>query len=283
MPKLILRERRFGMLNRRLVTDAGGAPCCCGASCQCEPGMILAPFRYVGCRDNRYFNWEPTTTARLVTVRLTWAMSYSEYVVQTVDRITEVTARQQTYSGSATLCGYRFVGVNSYIWVIADALSALTYQRGGSVGETIDESANYEGALALSAWSPGRTTERDLYSVFGLGSVLTFAPTYSYPRLGAYTEAANVPRDACNISATISENRPPTYTESGSINKLYVASENGGTYTFNASSNVNGRHQVRTAQNVQWGISYDSCDGETAPSRPGGCAGCGDAGQLQIL
>jgi len=48
MPKLIIVNRRLGVVARHLVTDAGGAPCCCGGEPEpcCDPAWLCGP-RYV--------------------------------------------------------------------------------------------------------------------------------------------------------------------------------------------------------------------------------------------
>lgn len=48
MPKLILRDRQLGVVARQLVTDANGAPCCCGGVC-CPADAPCRPLPYVRC------------------------------------------------------------------------------------------------------------------------------------------------------------------------------------------------------------------------------------------
>ena len=48
MPKLIMRDRQLGVVARQLVTDANGAPCCCGGVCCPETAPCL-PTPYLAC------------------------------------------------------------------------------------------------------------------------------------------------------------------------------------------------------------------------------------------
>ena len=292
MPKLIRTGRTFGLLNRRLVTDAGGAPCCCGgAPCACVPGLILAPFRYVTCANGRYFpyTYAAAPSARLATVRLTWTMGYTEIVTSTVGNVPNTSARQGTYSGAATLCAYRVSSANNYTWVVSQGESAITYQSGGSSVETVAEAVNYSSQLALSSWNVGRTDEAGLYSVFRPGQTqsLTTFPEYRYPALGASTAAAGLPF-GCNVRESVSVTTSSAI-ETGAKIQRYAATATDGSFLFDAASIVQSRfspsrREVRVYQDVQWTIGYQTCDGDTSPqSLGGGCAGCGDASLLQII
>ena len=75
MAKLIVNNGKFGVLSRRLVTDAGGAPCCCGGVCQCSPNLALYELEYTSCDAGMKQNRQRLPVARLVTVAIQWSFT----------------------------------------------------------------------------------------------------------------------------------------------------------------------------------------------------------------
>jgi hypothetical protein len=74
MPKLIMRDRQLGVVARQLVTDANGAPCCCGGVCcpaeapclptpyvRCDAGGLMA---FGNCPQNRGYRMRVTSSWR---------------------------------------------------------------------------------------------------------------------------------------------------------------------------------------------------------------------------
>lgn len=74
MPKLIMRDRQLGVVARQLVTDANGAPCCCGGvCCPAEAPCLPLPYRRCGaggilvqdnCPPSRGYRMRVTSTWR---------------------------------------------------------------------------------------------------------------------------------------------------------------------------------------------------------------------------
>ena len=288
MPKLIRTGRTFGLLNRRLVTDAGGAPCCCGGGlCQCDPAYLLLPFRYHVCggSNNTYqpFIYEPTPPARLVTFEVAWNIRFDEFQFRFVPPplggplVPERIARLFTSEGRATVCLFRTSGQNSYQYVVARAASGETRIVVGDVPVQIDESVTYDETnipLRVTPFSQGIGW---VPAIFGQDA----AETPNYQPFG------------CDDTTTYSRTsgaRTVNATRTQTFRQVLGSGSFGLRTTGQSQSNNQEFPSLRRTANdttITWSYTLDPCDGSTEPSelggRPGGCAGCGDASQLQIL
>lgn len=158
MPKLLTIARKLRTLSRRIVTDAGGAPCCCSPTdgCPCDPSLPLWTQRYRTCVNGRKVTRQPLPRGRIVRVRFQW-----QYQTETFEsvrrRLANGTlsyyslAEQIIYSGAGVVC-WRF----NERPVVVSGLSAWSFRQAGTNIESIEEGGNERGAMAFlyrNGWS----------------------------------------------------------------------------------------------------------------------------------
>ena len=284
MPKLLTIDRKLRTLSRRIVTDAGGAPCCCSPSdtCPCDPALRLATFRADTCNaDGRYnpATFALSAPARIAIVRLTWALAW-----ETLDRTAlAAIAERGSSTGTAQWCVlHSTTGSNQLAWVLSGATSGFEYQRAGTTGETVTEMLSYAGPDALLVPTPeGARGHSALgWSVASKNS-LTWRgiPTPVAPLLNDYTGSCD--QDTTQASSNGRTSERLTYQ--------FIGDAAGGAASFSvnyrsaAADGVGLVTRTGTTE-AEWSIRYLTCEsgGPDQLTRPeGGCSNCGDRATLE--
>lgn len=281
MPKLLAIDRKLRTLSRRLVTDAGGAPCCCSPAdtCPCDPSLRFAAFRAETCTNGRRGGVVLSGGARMAVVRLTWAIAWETFT--RVPSPFYAQAEMGRSSGTAQWCVlHSTVGQNGLVWILSGATSASEYQSAGSGAGFPDvENVNYAGQDALLYPVPwtGRTNRGTWQTVVNRATLLSFSdlprpvpPSFVEPDYGA-----------CQSDATFSA---PGLTER--LVRNYGGGVDGGfasdvlTYVDSRANQITRRSSTVEAG---WSIRYLTCEigGPDQLQREPGCSNCGDRSTLE--
>lgn len=288
MPKLLAIAGKLRTLSRRLVTDAGGAPCCCSPSevCPCDPSLRLAEFRADTCRGGlvgpNVYDMSPV--ARIAIVRLEWGLAWDTLAF---DPLVRVATRGES-AGVAQWCVLHSpVDQNGLVWVLSGATSTFLYQRAGTNVESENEALNLAGPDALLVpVPPPRGAGRSNKAVaWHPGNSLTWrrGPEYSaaggpIPDFPQFIERDNT----CNQTTTFADRgivETLQYQFAGGVDGGQAAYSN--TYRF---ANATSRDERNTQWFARWTVRYLTCEsgGPDQLTRPeGGCSNCGDRATLE--
>ncbi len=151
MPKLLAIDRKLRTLSRRLVTDAGGAPCCCvGSHPQCCDSSWQCLPRYVAQCVNGQFRADYCRDARAMTENVTLTVSSQRlFTVSNGYRLFTSTAAQFVF----VLCRPSNMGISVLPEFLAGYISINETSNGAelyrfeSAGETLGV-----GAYDSSQW-----------------------------------------------------------------------------------------------------------------------------------
>jgi hypothetical protein len=298
VPKLLAIDRKLRTLSRRLVTDAGGAPCCCSPQdgCPCDPSLPLWTQRYRTCVNGRKVTRRPLPLGRIVRVRFSW-----QYTTETLtgvrrpsQNVNDQVARQYIYNGSGVVC-WRL----NQQPVIASGLSYWFYRQSGTNIETIEEERSDRGELAfvyrggtlaaIPAVRPPANTAEPNYDM-----QLPFATLYGGP------VSPNWSPDLCewaeDITTTVGEGGPFGQLVQRNI-YTYAFSDNGtlgavvGTTTFDSRdtrSYLGTGGEAVQREVASWSLAWErtvlTCEsgGVDQLLRPEtGCSNCGDRSTLE--
>ena len=290
MPKLIRLGRTFGRLNRRLVTDAGGAPCCCQGVC-CDQSLPCVDARLVRCADGRYARGL-CRQARGLEERFTLQFAYR--LVQTSSNGSSIDyAVSATFTGTICRSAPSF-GVGVFTPLVLSGFESYR-ESGPGFAFTQEDGGEVYGDQAISTFfwplqtlvgGPRRvlavTTDliaRDRVLAFGAGVLLVGAV-----QPGTLLQA---PIGLECVGTRSSEG--PGFT----FNRSWAANDDCGEAVAITAAFRNTSTDTRggiTSNTLEFGESiltgtrrWCSCDGDTSPQSIGGCVGCGDASLLQIL
>jgi hypothetical protein len=298
VPKLLAIDRKLRTLSRRLVTDAGGAPCCCGPQdgCPCDPALPLWTQRYRTCVNGRKVTRQPLPRGRIVRVQFSW-----QYATETLtgvrrpsQNVNDQVARQYIYNGSGVVCW-----LFNQRPIIASGLSAWSYRQAGTNIETVEESGNergdqaflYRGGrnyAAIPAVIPPANFGEPNYDM-----QLPFAAQYGGPA------SPNWSPDLCEWAEDITN----TVGEGGPFGQLvqrniyaYAFADNGTSGAVTGAANVDSRDTRSTlgtgGEAVQrevssWSLTWErtvlTCEsgGPDQLTQEPGCSNCGDRSTLE--
>ena len=182
---------------------------------------------------------------------------------------------------------YRY---NAFPQIVRGA-SAWSFIRVGNTVPTIMEGGNGEGPEAFwfrdrPASSPNvtnpRESEYDMFFPFNGDYGAPQSPDWS-PNKCQHSEDITERETTPGFDYEFLNKYTYTYQDSGQSGSVAGTSD----YSFVKNSRGLGvplSNKETASWSISWQRTFQSCDdGGTAPSRPGGCAGCGDASQLQIL
>jgi len=287
VPKLLAIAGKLRTLSRRLVTDAGGAPCCCGPGedCPCDPALRLQAFRADTCRGGVVGPsvFDMSAPARIAIVRLEWGLLWDALDFGPVVRV----ASSGESTGTAQWCVLHSpVDQNALVWVLSGATSAFVYQRAGTNVESEQESLNYAGPDALIVPVPaGRGIGRSNKSVaWHPGNSLTWRGGPTYPSGQPIPSSPDFVQldGTCNQSSTFAGGgvvETLRYDFAGGVAGGQAAYAN--TYRF---ANATSRVERNTQWFTRWTVRYLTCEsgGTDQFTRPeGGCSNCGDRTTLE--
>ena len=293
MPKLIRLGRTFGRLNRRLVTDAGGAPCCCGGQGCCDPALPCVAASLVHCVGGRYVRGV-CREARGVEERFTLQFAYR--LLQTASNGYLVDyAVSATFTGTICRSAPSF-GVGVFTPLVLSGFEA--YRESGPGGPTFAQEDGGEvygdAALTTASWplqvlvgGPRRAllvsqdqanSGRD--AAFGAGVLLSglgvSADTFLRAPIGlecSGTRTSSGPGFSFQRSWAVDD----SCGEAAGITAAFRSTDT----SVSAGVTTN---TLETGEAILTGTRrWCGCDGDTSPQSLGGCAGCGDASLLQIL
>ena len=281
MARLLVKNNRLAVRNGRLVTTAGGAPCCCGPTgirCDCDPSLpIITNARITTCSGNG----PPDVPVTLPPHRVETLSGRYFYTFESERRVEKVApgSLETPYTlvregtslvGTATWCRTaRFTGI------LQSQDQGFEYRY-----EEPDQSSNYEWT-AQQAF-PGPETPFDVPSG-RRGIVLSNF-------MLARTSFAD-----CDFI----EQSDRVIGTNGGFRRAYLRttqgiSVGGGVYRMERTLSLyipygNGRASIeyltqREVNEVEYTRTLDLCEGGgDVPNRPGNCAGCGDASRLTIV
>jgi len=286
VPKLLAIAGKLRTLSRRLVTDAGGAPCCCGPGevCPCDPALRLQSFRADTCRGGTTGPnvFDVSDQARIAIVRLEWGLLWDTLDFGPVVRVAE----SGESTGTAQWCVVHSpTGSTGLVWVLSGATSAFVYQRAGTNVESQQESVNYVGPDALIVPVPiPRGIGRSNKSVaWHPGNSLTWRAGPTYPNGQPVPSSPDfVALDGrCNQSSTFADRgivETLQYAFAGGVDGGQAAYAN--TYRF---ANATSRVERNTQWLTRWTVRYLTCEsgGPDQLTQEPGCSNCGDRATLE--
>lgn len=206
MRALISTDRRLGVVDRQLVTDAGGAPCCCGGSGCCALELPCQPYLIVGCVGNvltpatcprvTSYRYNISTEFRFDQIRVSkWSRPPTRYG-EVPPRITIVRRTQIAFVASYSKCyvpgdtlaampgdpvtieGVQFESVTE------NGQSAMEYFAGGSVVGTTGAFTTGVSTDAFEVFNYESDIETDRTSPFY--GIRKYGPTTVYPFVGQF-------------------------------------------------------------------------------------------------
>ena len=308
MPKLILRDRQLGVVSRQLVTDAGGAPCCCGGVCcpadapclqtpifACNAGGLIVS---VSCAQNRGYRMRVSTSWRSLK-RETYTDVRGRPVVSVAQFGISASAQ---YCVSSDPAG----GENAIARLIPDTmrLEGATFQSATVSGQSVFEfvasgsvliptgPANSDQLPVVNQEGPGRPAVVELllattlgfnYPILGRGGGATgtgtspFFPVRPTPCTLAYVwpvDPLNRDRRAQEQYTFADACDAGRFTWSGTAEQRRWRLDPTGLLTFSA--------ELETT----WTREYCRCGGGGGPTdltTSGGCANCGDPSTLEVI
>jgi len=288
VPKLLAIARKLRTLSRRLVTDAGGAPCCCspGDACPCDPALRFAAFRAETCVGGRRGGVEASGPARIAIVRLQWAVAWETFEEsQRGTPAFAAIAQRGSSVGTAQWCVIHSAsGQIVPIWILSAAQSAFEYQQQatGRSGLPDDESTNYLGTEALQYPVPwtGRTNRGTWQTIVNSAVAGRWVSVPAVPQILA-PSLASPDFGACVFDVSSSGG--------GQVERVrgaFASGASGGTAAYNltyTSGNSSGLTRQATETQAAWSIRYLTCEsGGPDQLRPeGGCSNCGDRATLE--
>jgi len=310
MPKLILRDRQLGVVFKKLVTDTGGAPCCCGGVCcpadapclqtpilACNAGGLMVP---VSCAQNRGYRMRLSTTWR----------SLKRETYTDVQGMPVVSVAQFGITASAQYCvsSDSAGDENAIARLIPDTmrLEGATFQSATVSGQSVFEFV--ASGSVLIPTGPARTDQLPvvnqegptppavvellrpgtlglLYPILGQGGGATGTATAPYiPISPAPCTLATVwPVDPLNRGRRAQEQYTfadacdaGRFTWSGTVDQRGRPVTADPTYTLSYAADLE----------TTWTREYCRCGGGGGPTDltiTGGCANCGDPSTLEVI
>ncbi len=295
MAKLITQGNKLQTRANRLVTDVGGAPCCCGDGCVCSDILASGPFRFQTCM-NGVIGSALTQPYKLAKVRVQWASGWTVDVKDTVPGYVRVA--QATSSGTALFCVRSRERMDATLTQASAGYSFRSYQRAFANPNWVEQShsvdENYAGFDALVCPEPfGATDPNEPQRRFRLALTYQFDILFTLG-IGFRASYAGHVNDEVSPSlpgnfAACSDNQTVTrQTSSGRTttthSQQFSGGAGGGTFTeyalYDATFNAS-RERYEGRASAQWSVQYDDCSGGNNPA--GGCTDCGDPTTLTII
>jgi len=303
MPAIIATDRALGVVDRQLVTDAGGAPCCCGGSGCCALDLPCQPFGIQTCVGNRLTRATcPSVTSYRFVISTEYRLDLTRrYQISRPPtrfgeppRITVIVRRVQiAFTASYSKC-----------YVPGDTLEPMPGDPATITGVQL-ESVTENGASAFEYFAGGdvRGSSTEAFEILNQSGT-TYGPSYvdAFAQLfGAVPASPRVrfgfdplPMDSALIAITGGEGATCSssfaYPNLGNSGRWAFDDQcAGGSLEFASSQSfVNGptSRTMETAYRTTWRREYCPCGpggGSTPQGRGGGCAGCGDASSLEVI
>jgi hypothetical protein len=304
MARLLVKNNRLAVRNGRLVTTAGGAPCCCGPTedCPCDPAAEIKSLQYEGCLDNGRTTSFPFPPFRRLIIRTSYSTTETSSFLRRDPRpgfSNRSEAVERGLTGQAVMC---IVGSNRFI----TGQSTWYNRRTGSSGpifdlQNVEEDINrpvVEGLANSTVFSiGGPSNTAGVPYVLGMGlywqnllanRIVSPNFTSRFGLLLSFTSNCVKDFDGSrtdpNTGGVYVDRQTGRYSDSpsggqatGSVVKSTNVSIPGGPSTVSSD--------VVTSQ-LTWTYEADLCEGGGgggSGSRPGNCAGCGDPSRLTIV
>jgi hypothetical protein len=312
MPKLIMRDRQLGIVARQLVTDANGAPCCCGGVCcpaeapclptpyvRCDAGGLMA---FDNCPQNRGYRMRVTSSWRsLLRRRQTNIVIRENGQPRLVNEL--VQAAQFALTATADYCvSSDPAGTENQIArliVGTMRLEGATFQN-----VTADGGSIFELAAAGEVLIPQGPATSDLLPVVNQagnlppvvvellrGAVLPDAP-FLYP-IGASGGNAGQPGTRSGpslIPGTTPCASSTRYDRWTSDQYRFEDACSGGRFTWSTVTEaLPGQFpsvsvtDYTASLETTWAREFCPCGGGPTELTGGGCSNCGDRSQLEVI
>ena len=282
MPKLLTIARKLRTLSRRIVTDAGGAPCCCqpDEACPCDPALVIAPFRAETCINGLRGSVVASSPSRIAIVRMQWAINWEAYS-ETLRGTPNFTASAQRglSTGVAQWCVVHVGG-----WILSGATSVFEYQAAGTRRQSFpdDQSLNLTGAEALQ------------FPIGNLGRLRNFRDSWGFyaPAEPPQASVAIIPRIFAPVYIDPQDRVQCVGLQTygiGASERFEFAFSSGleggaamNTYAF-SDTRFGGIERRTASVEDAWTIRYLTCEigGPDQLQREPGCSNCGDRAKLE--
>jgi hypothetical protein len=276
MARLLVKNNRLAVRNGRLVTTAGGAPCCCGepGPCGCDPSLPIITDRVVYQCNGVGVPSTPVTLPphRVETLRVEFLYADNSYQQQASGNTNEGGI---SWGGTAVYCK---LGAGAY-GLVEFAYDIFQFQR-----VTTTPELNFEYAARWE--SPAIPTRR------GGGAC---SPLFARECPLLYVEPIALSPGLANDCQTFERtNFDGIPGLSGYVQRSFLLTQrvDGGESIRNDEElrleQVAGgtrRTEISTRHTIRWTRTLDLCEGGSGdvPNRPGNCAGCGDPSRLTIV
>jgi hypothetical protein len=297
MARLLVKNNRLAVRNGRLVTTAGGAPCCCGPTedCPCDPAVEIQRPTYLSCEGGN--QGEPARLFmppfRRLIIRASYSTTSTETFTETGSNNNSSYAEEKGLTGQAVLCVSGAAGI-----VSITGQSAWYNRRTGTSGRIFDLQNSEEGvnvfSIGVPSTRPGVPYE---YEGAGIGWPLgPLAGRIITPNVTSRYGLTTFGGSARCVQ-TININQPDPQTGSLFVSQgeaRFNDSPSGGQATATyfelqdtrfPPSPFRALFRQDQRSEFTWTYELDLCEGGggDVPNRPGNCAGCGDPSRLTIV
>jgi len=311
--KLLRIDRKLRTLNRRLTTDANGAPCCCQTSnqCPCDPSRPLRPIPYVTCVGGNFADSGGGSTlvrysppARVAVVRAQWQITQTKQTRSGIGTnypvITDQVLRHQGQAQWCVIARTSGSTWSDYAWALNNATAAFEQQTVGNRIQPISVAETYEGNEALGYYPVLPNDRRGVFrTLIGPSPLFSFyfyaavvngiiALAQPFEAITLENQASGDPK-ACNVSTNYSRTRSyGTLTQSRRF--AFASNSTQGAYTDDiVSNNPFNADLTRETSSVAmvYTTRYLTCTtgGDPTGSLIGepGCSNCFDPSLLELM
>jgi hypothetical protein len=310
--KLLRIDRKLRTLNRRLTTDANGAPCCCQTSnqCPCDPSRPLRPIPYVTCVGGNFADSGGGSTlvrysppARVAVVRAQWQITQTKQTRSGIGtNYPVITDQVQRHQGQAQWCVIARTSGSTwsdYAWALNNATAAFEQQTVGNRIQPISVAETYEGNEALGYYPVLPNDRRGVFrtligpnafvpNFFTATPIGIVATAQAFAEITLETPAYGDPK-ACNVSTNYNRTRSyGTLTQSRRF--AFASNATQGAYTDDiVSNNPFNADLTRETSSVAmvYTTQYLTCTtgGDPTGSLIGepGCSNCFDPSLLEPM
>jgi hypothetical protein len=278
MARLLVKNNRLAVRNGRLVTTAGGAPCCCGGNgpCPCDiyPSDQLQPFKldYYTCVNNQLFVTAPIP-----------GPFYQQWTERYIKRYYSLYEREyRVFSGPAGA----FYDVRFAIETEETEDITMCYGLVRRLGSVISTVRGTRLRIQRQSGTDRESTVEELFQAYPQDELRAF---FGFPGLSQTSAFVY-----CQYSDSVFDSFPGysrRYEESYTTTDSGLELNGNYSYLFERITSAPFAAPDRTRDFKQATITIlregRNCDGSGggggSGSRPGNCAGCGNPSRLTLV